>query len=141
MLTLRVVLFTCLLSTFGRANAQIEWPVLYATRAVKFTEALVFQCNASAPGEANSRLEAFRQWRIRNEDQATALQDFNMRRIRKDMAGLSLAEMELELDKLQETALSMASKDASMCADLKNWLSSEASEPRRQVTDFMQPPR
>mgnify|MGYP003578728393 CR=1 FL=1 len=140
MSTQRFILLSLLLFTSSFAHAQIEWPVLYATRAVKFTEALVDQCNASAPGEASSRLEAFQRWRARNERQAAVLRAFNMERIRKDLAGLELAELELELDKLQNTALTAASKDATMCVELKNWLGRAESEPRRQVSGFMQPP-
>ncbi len=137
----RFNLFICLLLMSGFANAQIEWPLLHATRSVKFTEAIVLQCNTSAPAEAGVRLKAFQSWKARNERQATALQEFNMKRIREEAPELSPAEIEIELDKeLQRTILFTVSDDAAMCADLARWLDSAESEPRRQVIDLMLPP-
>ncbi len=140
MRALRKVLWVCLFTTCGLASAQIEWPVLHSMRSVSFTEALVLQCNEALPSEAGELLSAFRKWKILNEGQASALRVFNLERMHREMPNTSIGELEVELDSLQATALAMAAKDVSMCRNLKQWLNSTDSEPRRQVLDIMQPP-
>ncbi|WP_169748311.1 hypothetical protein [Xenophilus azovorans] len=107
---------------------------------MSFTEALVLQCNEALPSEAGELLSAFRKWKILNEGQASALRVFNLERMHREMPNTSIGELEVELDSLQATALAMAAKDVSMCRNLKQWLNSTDSEPRRQVLDIMQPP-
>ncbi|ATA53307.1 hypothetical protein CKY39_08865 [Variovorax boronicumulans] len=140
MLVLRTMFLVWLLSNCGLASAQAAWPVLHSMRSVSFTQALVVQCNGTAPSEADARLSAFRAWKMRNVGQASALREFNFKRVHGDAPALTPAEMEVELDNLQVAALATASKDAALCRNLRQWLDSTESEPRHQVPDFMQPP-
>lgn len=126
------------------AHANIEWPVLYSLRAVEFTEALVLKCNAAFPADAEQRQAAFLAWVTRNQTAAAATRKFNLERIRALEPKLEAREMELELDKLQKSALSQIERPTpeswgKLCKDMTGWLRSEDSDVSKQVPDFMQP--
>jgi len=137
----RLLVAACLALAHGSSHASIEWPVLYATRAVEFTEALVRECNSSFPDGAGGRRAAFIGWKSRNQAVATSAREFNIDRISKQDPKLDLKVMERDLDELQRSALSQASKAREswedMCRKMNQWLMNEESDVERQVPDFM----
>src|SRR5262245_61500848 len=123
------------------AAASIEWSVLYALRAVEFTTALVNQCNADFPRQAEARLSALDGWKAKNEPTAKVVRAFNLARARAEGGPLSEESLERDLRGLEASALQQAGLGgwARMCLEMPQWLSSEQSDVLRQLPPFMHP--
>ncbi len=134
-----LILFLTAYMLVNSANANIEWPVLYATRAVEFTTALVKQCNDDFPAQKNARLSGLEKWKVRNEASAKKIREallLNMKAKEKDF---DLAEFDSEMEKLERSALRQARTPPQaweeMCVDMPKWLLSEDSDVQKQVNE------
>jgi hypothetical protein len=119
------------------ATANIEWPVLYAFRAVEFTTAQVQQCNQRYPAQAPDRSKALEVWRGKNASDASAARAFNLARTRSEDKDFDLLRLEQELIELEVSALRQIDRET--CMEINRWLLSEESDVLRQLPAFMRP--
>jgi len=133
----RHLLATILTVIAAPATANIEWPLLYAFRAVEFTTALVHHCNEDSPPQASTRLRALEAWKLKNESLAKATRDFNIARSRSEGQSVDLSELDRELKELEASALRQVGHTT--CSEMAGWLLSEESDLLRQLPHFMRP--
>ncbi len=133
----RAILLACLTFAPSLATANIEWPVLYAFRAVEFTTAQVEQCNQRYPAQAPDRSHALEVWRGKNASAASAARAFNLARTRSEDKNFDLLKLDQELMELEVSALRQIDRET--CIEMSRWLLSEESDVLRQLPAFMRP--